>query len=99
MIRIARARGIESYVGSQLPQRPIGIAGSCRGFNPNGVAPANDQIRAMAASEGAVYVDLFSAFGGTPGTLIGPDGLHPTQAGYAKIADTFYDEIRRRLED
>lgn len=99
LIRAARARGVQSYVSTLTPQRPIGTAGSCRGFNPSGVAPANNQIRLMAASEGAVLVDVYNAFGGQPGTLIGEDGLHPTEAGYARIADTFFAEIRKRLEE
>jgi lysophospholipase L1-like esterase len=44
-------------------------------------------------------VDLHAAFGGTATTeLIGPDGLHPTEAGYQKIADTFFAAIKSTLE-
>ena len=32
------------------------------------------------------------------GVLIGFDGLHPNEAGYQRMAETFYAEIRRRLE-
>ena len=99
MVRDARSRGIQPFVGTVLPQRPLGVNGSCRGFGADNVVAANDQIRAMAASEGAPLVDLYQAFGGTPGELIGPDGLHPTEAGYSKIADTFFEAIRQRLEN
>lgn len=99
MIRDARARGAQPFVGTLLPQRPLGSAGSCRGFGADNVAAANDQIRATAATEGAPLVDLYQAYGGVPGDLIGPDGLHPTEAGYARIADTFFDAIRQRLEN
>ena len=99
MVRDARSRGMQAYVGTLLPQRPLGVGGSCRGFGADNVGAANDQIRAMAASEGAPLVDLYQAFGGTPGDLIGPDGLHPTEAGYSKIADSFFDVIRQRLEN
>jgi len=95
MIREARGRGIQPYVGTLLPMR----AGSCRGSAASNVPPANDQIRAMVASEGVPLVDLYQAFGGVPGTLIGPDGLHPTEAGYQKMAETFFDVIRQRLEN
>lgn len=98
MVREARSRGMQPYVGTILPQRPLGVGGSCRGFGADGVAAANDQLRSMAASEGAPLVDLYQAFGGVAGDLIGPDGLHPTEAGYQKIADTFFDAIRQRLE-
>jgi lysophospholipase L1-like esterase len=99
MVRDARGRGIQVYLGTLLPQRPLGVEGSCRGFGAGNVVPANDQIRGLAAAEGAVLVDLFQAFGGVPGTLIGPDGLHPSEAGYQRIAEAFYDAIRLRLED
>ena len=100
MVRDARARGAQPYVGTLLPQRPLNVAGSCRGFGADNVVPANDQIRAMATGEGVPLVDLYQAFGASPGTeLIGPDGLHPTEAGYARIADTFFDAIRQRLEN
>jgi len=99
MVRDARSRGIQPFVGTILPQRPLGVNGSCRGFGADNVVAANDQIRAMVASEGVPLVDLYQAFGGVAGELIGPDGLHPTEAGYSKIADTFFDVIRQRLEN
>lgn len=96
MVRKSRDVGIQVYVGTLLPQR----AGGCRasGGGPDEVVPVNDLIRGMAASEGAVLVDLYAAFGGVPGDLIGLDGLHPTDAGYEKIAATFFDALRQRLE-
>jgi hypothetical protein len=42
-------------------------------------------------------VDLFDAFDGRP-SLLGPDGLHPTEKGYGVIAETFFDAIVDRLE-
>jgi lysophospholipase L1-like esterase len=96
MIRTARARGITVFVGTLTPQR----AGACRGYAPAYIGPVNDRIRPMLASEEATLADLYAAFGSTAGTdLIGPDGLHPNEAGYSKIADTFFDAIRQRLEN
>jgi lysophospholipase L1-like esterase len=99
MVRDARNRGVQPYVGTLLPQRPVGVLGSCRGFGADNVVPANDQIRSMVAAEGATLVDLYQAFGATPGDLLGPDGLHPSDAGYQRIADTFFDVIKQRLEN
>jgi lysophospholipase L1-like esterase len=95
MVREAKGRGIQPYVGTLLPMRP----GSCRGSAADSVPPANDQIRAMVASEAVPLVDLYQAFGAVPGALIGPDGLHPSETGYQKMADTFFDAIRQRLEN
>jgi lysophospholipase L1-like esterase len=97
MIRQAKAQGVPVMVGTLLPERPIS-EGGCRGRGPELIAPANDQIRALVQSEGEVLVDLYEAFGGAPGTFIGVDGLHPTDEGYAKIAATFFEEIKKRLE-
>jgi lysophospholipase L1-like esterase len=58
----------------------------------------NDQIRALAASEGATLVDLYEAFLGRLDVLLGEDGLHPNVAGYEAMAQTFFTGIRDALE-
>lgn len=98
MVREARGRGVTVLLGTLLPQRPIGTGGSCRGFGADAVTAANAQILGVATAEGATLVDLHQAFLADIGTLIGPDGLHPSEAGYARIADTFFDAIKLRLE-
>jgi lysophospholipase L1-like esterase len=52
----------------------------------------------MVAAEGAVLVDLYAAFGGVAGDLIGPDGLHPSDSGHQRIAETFFTAIRGQFE-
>ncbi len=94
MVIEARSRGMRVYVGTLLPERQCG----CRAFAPDLIAPANDQIRAMAAAEGALLVDLHQAFGGQTSTLLGIDGLHPNEAGYQRMASTFFDAIQATLE-
>jgi acyl-CoA thioesterase-1 len=58
----------------------------------------NQEIRGIAAafSLGPV-VDLHAALSSDP-TLIGADGLHPTAAGYQRIADTFFQAIAARYD-
>lgn len=98
MVREAKSRGIEVFVGTVLPQRPR----ACRGYDfCDGVADSvllNAQIRPMVASEGAVLVDLYPIFDGQTSTLLGLDGLHPNEAGYQRMADAFATAIRQRLE-
>jgi lysophospholipase L1-like esterase len=94
MVREARSRGLVVFVGTLLPERPGGRSAGA----PTLIAPTNDQLREMATAERAVLVDLYDAFGGVAGTLIGDDGLHPNEAGYRKIAETFFDAIQARLE-
>jgi len=98
MIRDAQSRKIRVFVGTLLPEDRCG----CRAFDfvdgRDDIVTANDQIRAMAASEGAFLVDLHQGFAGQTATLLSFDGLHPNEAGYAKMAEMFFDAIRQRLE-
>jgi lysophospholipase L1-like esterase len=94
LIGDARARGVKVYLGTLLPER----AGSCRAFAPDLIAPTNAQITAMAAAEGVPIVDLYQAFSGDLATLLDEDGLHPSDAGYEKMAATFFDSIKRDFE-
>jgi lysophospholipase L1-like esterase len=94
MVQEARHRGIVVFLGTLLPQR----RGGSRAGNPALIPLANDQIRVLATSEGAILVDLYDAFGGSPDPWIDNDGLHATRAGYTKIAETFFTVIRSRLE-
>ena len=56
----------------------------------------NAEIRGMAAALGlGGVVDLYAALDGVPGT-IGTDGIHPTVAGYRRMADMFFAEIVSR---
>ena len=99
MIQTARAKGNTVFIATVPAQRPNGVNGACRGFNPPGVQPVNEQMRSTAHTEGAVLVDIYAAFGGVPDPFIGKDGLHPTVEGYSRIAGTFFDAISARLRD
>ena len=83
-----------------LPQRTssCGCGDQYRATGPALVQPANDRIRALASSEGAILVDLYQALGGVPGPYIDTDGLHPTLQGHELIASTFFGSITSRLE-
>jgi lysophospholipase L1-like esterase len=94
MVRFARGRGIQVFVGTLLPQR----AGASKAFAVGLIEPMNAQIRTMAAAEGAVLVDLYQGFGGSPDPWVGSDGLHPTEAGMGRIAELFFNAVRERLE-
>jgi lysophospholipase L1-like esterase len=62
------------------------------------LSDANAGIRQVALSEHATLVDLYAGLGGSPDPYIDSDGLHPTEMGYQKIAQIFFDAIRANLE-
>lgn len=94
MVRTARQRGIAVFVGTLPPVRPGGRLSLPTAL----VQTFNDGVRARAASEGAVLVDLHAAMAANVTTLIGLDGLHPTEAGYQRMAETFFTAIRTTYE-
>lgn len=95
MLRTAKGRGLRPYLATIPPQNPKGF----RGAFGAGLVPAFDnQIRSLAASESVPLVDVYQALNTDINTFIGPDGLHPTVAGYAKIADVFFASIMQTLE-
>jgi lysophospholipase L1-like esterase len=93
LTEIALDRGISTFVATLPPLGPGGKA-SCQEC----VAPLNERIRSSAAARGAVLVDVYEAWGGKPDPLMGPDGIHPTEAGYEAIAKAFFEAIQRTLE-
>jgi lysophospholipase L1-like esterase len=99
MIQEARSRSILVLAATLLPER----AGGCRAYDYaeglDDIIAANIEIRRMIGTEGAVLVDLYEVFNGETGILIGEDGLHPSAAGYQKIAEAFFAAIRKHLED
>jgi lysophospholipase L1-like esterase len=94
MVREARRRNVKVFLATLLPERD----GSCRDDGLPHISATNDLIRGVAAAEGAVLVDLYAAFDGQLNTLLDEDGLHPTEAGYQKMAESFYSSIRSTLE-
>lgn len=62
---------------------------------------ANNQAMARAAAEANVrYVDAVAEgwFTGTDGSLIGLDGVHPTDAGHVYLADKIYPLLAETVE-
>lgn len=90
MTRTARAAGAVVFIASVPPSKPGGV----NSLPINLVQALNDQIRLGAPAEGAIFVDVYAAMAPQVNTLIGIDGLHPTEAGYRRIAETFFAAIR-----
>lgn len=89
MVRDTTAQGVTVLLATLPPQRaPKGVPAST-------AARYNDALKVMAAKKGATIVDLNAQ---CPIELIGQDGLHPTEAGYQKIAEIFQAAIAAKWE-
>jgi lysophospholipase L1-like esterase len=90
----ARRRGARVFIALLPPP----IAGRQRSVPDSVVRDFNGGLRQIAAGEGAVVVDLYTALSADVGRYIGVDGHHPTEAGYARIAEEFALRIAAELE-
>jgi lysophospholipase L1-like esterase len=94
MVTVAKAGGARVFVASTLPTIP----GRSRSQMPAALAVYNGRLQQMALAEDAMFVDLYNALLPEVSTVIGADGLHPTEAGYKRIADIFFAAIQANLE-
>ena len=83
-------RGIRVFIATLPPQR-VGGKGHAADF----IEDFNEQIKRMAPDEGATLVDIHA---GVSLDLIGEDGLHPTEAGYQRIAEIWLDALKAAYE-
>jgi lysophospholipase L1-like esterase len=58
----------------------------------------NDRLKVIARGEGAYLIDVFTPLSQDVDTMVGRDGLHLTEAGYRRMAETIYAAIRDDLE-
>jgi lysophospholipase L1-like esterase len=94
-VRRARRTGVPLIlVSTILP----GVPGRPKAPNPAAVEILNAEIRGWAGSEGAILVDMFAHVNPQKELLIGQDGLHPTVAGYTRMAEVFRDVIHSSFE-
>jgi lysophospholipase L1-like esterase len=91
MTKYARGRGITVFIATLPPQRPGGVKAESQHL----ITRFNNEIRKMAPEEGASVVDVYSGF---DLALIGQDGLHPTEAGYARIAEIMFEAMKSKYE-
>lgn len=94
MAREGRQRGARVFIGLMPPP----IDGRQRSVPDPVVRAFNDRLRDIAAGEGAVVVDVYSALATNVSRYIGVDGHHPTEAGYQRIAEEFLARIVSELE-
>ncbi len=89
MVKEAGRRNIPIMIGTLPPQRLP------KGMGAPHIGRFNAALRDMASKKGAILVDVN---GQMPEASIGQDGLHPTEAGYQKLAEIYLDAIKGRYE-
>jgi lysophospholipase L1-like esterase len=89
----ARSRGARVFISTLSPTKP-----GRRNIPLGVIVTANDRLRVVARGEGAYLIDVFSALLPDLDGNIGSDGLHPTETGYRRIAETVFAAIRADLE-
>jgi lysophospholipase L1-like esterase len=95
MMAEARNRRVgRVFTLNMAPSRP----GGNNSLPLTSVQAFNERLERAVRGEGAVYVDIYSALLPDVNTYMGRDGLHPTEAGYRKIAETLLTAIRNTLE-
>jgi lysophospholipase L1-like esterase len=91
MVRDAQGRGVTPFVATIPAQRPSGSHGGAAAV----IDPFNAAVKVMAAKKGATLVDVNAQL---PLSLIGLDGLHPTEEGYEKMAEIFQGALAAAYE-
>jgi lysophospholipase L1-like esterase len=67
--------------------------GTVRTQSAEKIVPYNNELRRQLSGLQNVHiVDIYAAFG-TNRSLMGADGLHPTPAGYQRMAQEFHSVI------
>jgi lysophospholipase L1-like esterase len=94
MAKQGRNAGLRVFIATLPPPRP----GFRRTLPDGWITSLNDRIRQTARGEGAYLVDIYGALAPSVSQYIGIDGLHPSEAGYRKMAETFLDAMRVDLE-
>lgn len=95
-IRTGKDSEVRVMLATHPPQRVGGTP--ARGDAAAWVPELNRQIAALAASRDVPLVDLYAAFPTNIGALVGVDGLHLTETGYALVAQTFLDAIKKAYD-
>jgi lysophospholipase L1-like esterase len=95
MIQQALGQGRRVCLATIPPQRPNGLRN--RAAVAARIPPFNDRIRTLAASRQVLLADVYNAMKDDL-SLIGIDDLHPTERGYAVIADTFTAAISSQFQ-
>jgi lysophospholipase L1-like esterase len=89
----ARHLGVRVFIALLTPTKP-----GRRNIPLATIQAENERLRVVARGEGASIIDTFTALMPELNENISSDGLHPTPAGYRRIAETVFATLRAELE-
>ena len=89
----ARLRGMRVFIGTPTPGKP-----GSRQIDPFLLVDYAGRMRNLAARENATLIDFYTLMLPGAAQYIGVDGLHPNEAGYAKMADIVFQAIQSAFE-
>ena len=87
MVAIAKANGIRMVISSILPAAHYPWKPEAQPAEP--IRAMNTRLKALAAREGLVYLDYYTAMTNAQGGLdpeLATDGVHPTAKGYVVMS-------------
>jgi lysophospholipase L1-like esterase len=86
MVQTAKNAGKDVILCGLVPVKPNDDTGQYKA-DPGRIASMNSRLAALANAESVPFVDMVAAFGGAFQSLLSPDGLHPNDAGYQRMAE------------
>jgi lysophospholipase L1-like esterase len=95
MVKTAKTSRADVILASLPPQR---TGGDFKGLSDSLVTRYNTELRRLAQSQQTPFIDLYQAFLPEIAALIGRDGVHPTAAGYQRMAELVFAAIRAAYE-
>ena len=94
MAQEARNRRIRVILATLPPSR----AGGTHTVATRLITDYNARLQSIATGEGAILVDLYAGMATDTSRYIGVDGLHPTEAGYERMAELIFLRITQEFE-
>jgi lysophospholipase L1-like esterase len=93
MVQTAKSAGKSVILSGLLPVKENeDIPGTFKAA-PGRIASMNASLAALAAAEDVPFVDMVAAFGSGYRSLLSPDGLHPNDAGYQRMAEAIGNTV------
>ena len=93
MIQTARGAGKSVILSGLWPVTTREDNGEYKAANPTQIAQFNAAIAQLAAEESVPWVDMVAALGGAYIGYLSPDGLHPNEAGYQRMAEIIANAV------